>query len=231
MQTLSINEAELCYLGMFRMVLSEASLEERPLAIQAVRHDVVGGRLGNLPSEDEAEWVGEPENTELVRWVAKTSAARHEAVHALASIQQRYEAKNERKLNVAEHIGKLVWLSIQDQKFQGIHVDGGILAQVRSVAKDLRIAGARDNDTLRKIWNCYRGVVHLGMAMDYCEDNPESGLNVLHLAEQYRTELSQNCPKGTSKPYVDLDEQICFVYISEVWGPRYRGRGLPFAIG
>jgi hypothetical protein len=92
------------------------------------------------------------------------------------------------------------------------------------------VSGARDKDTLRKIWNSYRGVVHLGIAIDYCENHPAQNLHVFHLAELFRKTLSENCPKGTSKPYVDPGEQISFLYISTLSGPRFRNRGLPFGV-
>lgn len=91
-----------------------------------------------------------------------------------------------------------------------MQVPGGILEQVRVEAKALGIRGGVDKDTVRNIWNCYRGVVHLGMAMDSCEDNPNSGWHVLHLAEDRQNALSGNCPRGTEKPYVDSDCQLSF---------------------
>lgn len=230
MHIVGLNEPERCYLGLFRMALSEPSLGECLSAINAVRHDVINGRLELLPDQSGVSWVDEPENARLALWVAKTSVARHEAVRRLADIQRRYSPDNERKLNVAEHIGKLVYLSIQDQKYQGLQVRGGILEQVSDVAKENGISGARDKDTLRKIWITYRGVVHLGMAIDYCEDAANPALDVLHVAEHFRKALCENAPGKIKTPYVDPDSQISFVYISSTWGPRFRDRGLPFTV-
>lgn len=231
MQIVGLNEPERCHLGLFRMALSEPSLVERLSAITAVRHDVINGRLELLPDEPEVSWVDEPENARLAFWVAKTSVARHEAVHILADIQQRYSPKNERKLNVAEQIGKLVYLSIQDQKYQGLQVRGGILEQVSEVANKNGIHGAKDKDTLRNIWKSYRNVVHLGMAMDYCEEVANPALDVLFVAERFRKALCENAPGKTKTPYVDPGSQISFIYESNIWGPRYRDRGLPFSVG
>ena len=231
MQIIAINEPELCYLGLFRMALSETNLEERLTAITAVRHDVIGGRLELLPDGTDGGWVNEPENANLALWVAKTSVVRHEATHMLADIQRRYEDRNERKLNVAEHIGKLVYLSIQDQKNQGLQVRGGILEQVSDIAKENGIRGARDKDTLRKIGNAHRGVVHLGIAMDYCEEAADPALNGLHVAEHFRKARCENAPQKTKDPYVDQGDQISFAYKSDTWGPRFRDRGLPFTVG
>ncbi|MBU2941888.1 hypothetical protein Q8W25_19835 [Shimia thalassica] len=211
MKTIPINEAELGCLGLFRMALSENTHEARVRAIAAMRHEVVSLGLESFPIRGRGE-----NDPEFVRWVAETSAERHEAAHAYAAIAQRYDRQNKRKLNVAEHIGKLVWDSIQDQRFQGLQTKNGILAQVREDAKAQSVEGARDKDTLRKIWKCYRGVVHLGMALDYCEDNPDSHRNVLHLAERFRLGLNRNCPKGTKTPYVSESNQISFLYLSSV---------------
>jgi integrase len=92
------------------------------------------------------------------------------------------------------------------------------------------LSGAKDLDVLRAIWKTYRGVVHLGMAMDYCDEQPDSERNVLHVAETYRRGLSLFCPKGTKKPYVPVDDQITFLYLSYTSGPRFLDRGLPFAV-
>ncbi|PTX72912.1 hypothetical protein [Sulfitobacter mediterraneus] len=213
MAIIPINEPELLSLEFFRVALSEDTHEARMRGIDVMRQEVVSMGLPNFPigRRDAEQKRNRPE---FVQWVAETSAARYDAAHECAGIIGRYERKNERKLNVAEEIGKLVWDSIQSQRFQGLHVTGGILEQVRDLAKALGISGARDKDTLRKIWSCYRGVVHLGMAMDYLEDNPETDLHLLHIAERFRKGLSQNCPKGKCKPYVAISEQISFLYIS-----------------
>ena len=162
--------------------------------------------------------------------MAETAGERHEAAFELSQTFNRYEDRNERKLNVAEQIGKLVWLSIQDKKFEGVQTNNGLLKQVQDDARKHDVSGAKDKDTVRKIWNTYRGVVHLGMAIDYCDESPDQNLNVLHVAERFRRDLSQSCPKGTSKPYVDPAEQISFLYISKLWGPRFGDRGLPFDV-
>lgn len=151
---------------------------------------------------------------DFVQWVAETATERCEAARDYVSIFQRYQKNTEKKLNIAECIGKHVWQTIQQQKFQGVQVAGGILEQVRHEARELDVRGAKDEDTVRNIWKRYRGVVHLGMAMDYCEDHPGSGMHVLHVAEKIRQALCKSCPKGTRKPYVDLSEQISFLYIS-----------------
>ncbi len=210
-----LNEPEVLCLELFQVALSENTHDARMRAIGVMRHEVVSLGLDSFPIGRQR--AGQAQNNpEFVQWVAETSAERYGAAHEYSEISQRHQKKNQRKLNVAEHIGKLVWDSIQKQRYQGLHVAGGLLEQVRDEAKALAVDGARDKDTLRKIWNCYRGVVHLGMAMDYCEDNPDSDLNVLHLAERFRKGLSESSPKGTTKPYVDLAEQISFVYISNV---------------
>ncbi|NRB17768.1 MAG: hypothetical protein HRU33_09440 [Rhodobacteraceae bacterium] len=230
MLTISINEREIDFIELIRLALSEGSIEERVQAIKNVKQDVVAWRINMLSGEHGTCWASDPNNAEFVQWVAKSSAERHEASFEFLLTTRRYEDKNNHKLNIAEHIGELIWLSIQDEKFEGVQTDRGILQQVRDDAKESGVRGARDRDTLRKIWNTYRGVVHLGRAIDFCENYPEQKWDVLHLAELFRKGLSENCPKGTSKPYVSPDDQISFVYSSKLSGPRFRDRGLPFNV-
>lgn len=226
-----INEPELFYIELFRVALSETTDQQRQKAIMNAKHEVIAKRLELLIEEGGGNWIKDPVNAKLVQWITKTSPKRQEAAIEFAETGRRYEDKSERKLNVAEHIGRLIWHSIQDGNFEGVQTDTGILQQVRDEAKEYSISGARDKDTLRGIWNTYRGVAHLGMAIDYCDNNPSQRLNVLHLAELFRRALSENCPKGRSKPYVDPREQFSFVYSSKLWGPRYQDRGLPYDIG
>lgn len=213
---MSINEPELISIGLIRVALSEVSVELREKAVKNVKLDVEAMQIELLLGRQNTDRASDSTYADFLGWVGKTSPQRHEAAIELAQQAGRYDGKNERKLNVAEHIGKLILLSIQDGKFEGVQVDGGILDQVRETAKKFNVTGAKDKDTVRKIWKTYRGVVHLGMAMDYCEKVPDQDENVLHLAERFRQGLSQNCPKGTSKPYVDPDEQTSFVYLSTI---------------
>lgn len=230
MLTITINEPQLLSIELFRLALSEDNSEQRLQAVRNVKHDVVASLLTQLFDGSVLENADPEIDAEFMQWVAKTSGERHEAAYELAQTAKRYESKNERKLNVAEQIGSLVWLSIQDKTFRGVHSESGLLDHVQHQARNLGVSGARDKDTVRKIWNTYRGVVHLGMAIDYCDESADQNLNVLHVAERFRRDLCLNCPKGTSKPYVDPDEQVSFIYISKLWGPRFRDRGLQFEV-
>jgi hypothetical protein len=211
-----INELGLDSIDLIRTALSEETPDLRERAIKNVTHDVVARGVDLLMQQRGPKWQSDPANSEFVQWVATTSVKRIDAAYELSETGKRYDSKNEKKLNIAEHIGYIVCLSIWDGKFEGVQVDGGILDQVRAEAKRDKITGARDKDTIRKIWKTYRGVVHLGMALKYCEDNPEQGWNVLHLAEEFRRCLSEHCPRGTKVPYVDPEEQISFLYISKL---------------
>ncbi len=226
--TIHINEPQLLSIELVRLALSEDSHEQRLRAIRNVKHDVVASLLSQLFDAQAVEGPKLKIDAKFMQWVAKTAGERHEAAFELSQTSNRYEVRNERKLNVAEQFGKLAWLSIKDKKFEGVHTYNGLLHQVQYDARKHDVSGAKDKDTGRKIWNTYRGVVHLGMAIDYCDESPDQNLNVLHVAEKFRRELSHNCPKGTSKPYVDPAAQISFLYISNIWGPRFADRGLPF---
>jgi hypothetical protein len=220
MERVFIDGAELQYIELIRVALSEADNTQRLQAIKNVKHDVVARELELLMDEGDGDWMSAPNNTEFVVSIAKSAPARHEAIYDFSQVLHRYEGEtghgNERKLNIAEHIGKLAWLSIREGKLQGVQVVGGILQQVSDAAKEFGVSGVRDKDALRNIWKRYRGVVHLGIAMDLCGDNPKAGTGVLDLAERIRRDLSENCPRGKSKPYVDANEQICFVGKSRV---------------
>lgn len=231
MLRVAINEPELRSIEYFRIALSEPTPELREKAITNAKLELMALRLQALTDNLGTHWMSDPRDADFVQWIAKSSSERHEASYEFLQTARQYEERNERKLNVAEHIGKLIWLSIQDDRFEGVQTSEGLLKQVGDQAQEYKISGARDSDTLRKIWNTYRGVVHLGMAMDYCEDYPGHEENVLFLAENYRLGLSRFCPKGTKKPYISEDEQILFYYYSNTWGPRFRDRGLPFSVG
>ena len=214
MLTVCINEPELWTIDLIRVSLSETTSELREKAIINAKHEVLAFRLEALRKSMGTDWMSEPRNADFVQWIAKTSVERQEASYEFSQTARRFEERNERKLNVAEHIGKLIWLSIQDRKFEGVQTEEGILKQVRDVALEYKVSGAKDLDVLRAIWKTYRGVVHLGMAMDYCDELPDPERNVLQVAETYRRSFSQFCPKGTKNPYVPRGAQIKFTYLS-----------------
>jgi len=230
MLTVSINEPELEAIGLLRMALSETDMDARLLAINNVKHEVVAERLELLAHGNDASWAIDADNAAFAQWMIRTGAERRKASLEVSEVLKRYEEENQRRLNIAEHIGKLIWLSILDGKFEGVQTKIGILEQVRHDAKMHSVRGAQDVGTMRKIWSTYKGVVHLGMALDFYEENPNHGVNLLHIAEKYRLSLSKNCPKGTRKPYVSSSEQICFVYLSRLKGLRFQSRSLPYDV-
>lgn len=230
MLEIAINESELNFIELIRVALSEETTEQRERAVKYAKHEAVASRLDLLAAEGGSSWATDPDNADFVQWTIETSAERREAAYEFSRTGRRYEDRYERRLNIAEHIGKLIWLTIIEKRFEGVHTKTGILQQVSDEAKSHSISGARDLDTLRKVWATYKGVVHLGMALDFCEENPNQEVSLLYIAERYRRGLSENCPKGTSRPYVSSTEQISFVYISRLKGPRFRDRGLPFDV-
>ena len=212
----------------FRFAESEATHEARLRALSMVRHDLTATRLDELFRSPEYQRGAGPEDYPFLKWAAETASQRHEAGIALMDLEEKFQAGQQRKLNVAEHVGRLVIQSINEKQFKGLHVRGGILETVRNEAKRAKIYGGKDLDTLRDTWRTFKGVVHLGMAITYLEDNRDQNWDVLDLAETFRSILSSSCPKGTREPYVSSTEQIKFHYGSRGWGPRFRDRGLPF---
>lgn len=212
MLTVSINQAELLSIGLIRVALSEPTTELREKAIANAKQEVMALQIATLNEKLGTGWMSDPQNAELAQWIATSSSERHEASYEFSQTARRYDERNGRKLNVAEHIGKLIWHSVQDNKFEGVQTTGGTLKQVSDQAQKHKISGAKDKDTLRGIWAVYRGVVHFGMAMDYCEEYPNHEQSVLDLAENYRRSLSLFRPKGTKFPYVPEHEKIMFTY-------------------
>lgn len=228
---MTLREVEGFYLELFRIALSAETLEAKATALRYVKQVVIAERLKVLSESEGSAWTSEPDNQSLVMWTAQTAAAREEAIYEFSRVSRTYEDKNERRLNVAEHVGKLVYLSIMEGERQGVQTKTGILNQLTLDGKERGIRGAKDKDVVRKSWATYRGIVHLGMAMDLCEDREVSSSEVLFVAGQIRRVLSDSCPKGTSVPYVPREEQIDFAYKSDIGGPRFRNRGLPFCVG
>ncbi|KPA20839.1 hypothetical protein shim_27530 [Shimia sp. SK013] len=101
---IQFNEPEFLSLELFGVALSEPSEKARLRAIEVMRQEVTSLGLGSFPMGP-----GHKRSPNFVLWVAETSQARYEAAHEYSQILQRCEAKNERKLNIAEHVGKLVW--------------------------------------------------------------------------------------------------------------------------
>lgn len=227
---LAINEIELKFIELFRVALSAPTHKERLLAVRGVRHEVIASRLQEINKNPGPDWVYHEDNRGLVSWVAATAGAREDAAYEFSRFRQAYDHKNERRLNVAEQIGNMICLSIYEGRFEGVQTLGGILHQVSVQGKENGISGARDKDTVRKAWRDYRDVVHLGMALNFCEERSAPLEHVVAVAEHFRRVLSQSCPKGTKKPYVEAERQFYFVYESDVYGPRFLNRGLPFAV-
>ncbi|WP_204115753.1 hypothetical protein [Shimia biformata] len=210
--TISVNHEELFFLELFRVALSEDNIEDRLTAIQCVKHDVVANQIELFEERVGRGWGKAPENADFAEWMRSTSPKRHEALYALTRVFDRYDGGNERRLNVAEHVGLLAYLSIHDGKLKGVQTPSGLIHQVTEIGRNSGTHGARDHDTVRKSWQTYRGVVHLGMALDICEQQSLPATNVLPLAEEIRQALSENCPKNTKDPYVPTAEQISFVF-------------------
>ena len=218
MSRVFISAVEVLYLELFRVALSEPTKEERLRAIQAVNLDIQSEYWTIYQKKRPLGKPWGPDDLGKLITVAETAPARLEAARDYELLWQRYEGANglgnERKLNIAEHGGKLVLTAITDALFTGMQTKTGVLAQLRDQASEDGVRGAVDKDAVRKIWSTYRGVVHLGIAIDFAKDNPNLPVDVLSYAEQFRKTLSQTCPKGTKKPYVDPAEQISFKYVS-----------------
>ena len=115
MLTITINEPELNFVELIRLALSEETDELRVRAVRNVKHEAVAARLDLLAAEGGSSWATDPENANFVQWTIRTSAERREAAYEYSQTARRYEERNERRLNIAEHIGKLIWLSILDR--------------------------------------------------------------------------------------------------------------------
>lgn len=172
----AISQAEACYLELFRVALSEPDMRRRLEAISTIKLEVQSDLIALKLRSRSADRPWGREDQDILVAIAETESARLGAAREYGVLWQRYKGKNglgnERKLNIAEQIGKMVLLSIQEKTFIGLHTPGGILEQVREQGAEFEVRGAIDKDSSRETWSAYRGVVHLGIALDYCEEFP-----------------------------------------------------------
>lgn len=201
---------DLSYIRMFRVALSEETDQARLEAIQNVRQEVDAQSI-KIFRDDELFWPAIKRHPRTIEWIAETSPDRHDAGSAIAELLERYEKRNERHLDIAERIGNAVFSTIKDKEFRGLQTKSGILKMVSDEARDLKLHGGRDKDVVRKIWTTYRGVVHLGMALDYLYDNPDQDFQLLQKAEFYREQLATNRPRNATEPYVSPEVQFQFL--------------------
>lgn len=127
----------------------------------------------------------------------------------------RFRQQHQRRFNVAINIAERLFLTTHDNEFRGLYsTPNGIFSQVSEMARENGIRGAQDKDTLRGIWNHYRGIIHLPLAMELSKHSKEDPPPLLPFARSLQQAFSQNCPRNSSKPYVPAHEQISFVEIS-----------------
>ena len=107
----TIYEPELLCIEMLRVALSEETPDARLRAIENVKYDVRTSAVESLFS-GKRQVNDDPRYIASLHQIAKTSGRSYEAAYELAQTTQRFETKNERKLNIAEHIGNVVLLSI-----------------------------------------------------------------------------------------------------------------------
>ena len=215
MQIEQISTAKISHLGILRVTLSEPTPASRLRAIQNAPHEAQANLIG-IFVRDERRWdLGLFINLVIHDWIAETAEKRHEAIWELGQTFQRFEERNERKLNIAEELDFHIIDTIRTGKLEEVQTKTGILARVQDQARREGVRSGKDKDTVRKLWNSYRGIVHLGMALDHCENHVGQQLSVLTVAEDFRKQLSESCPKRTSEPYVDSSEQIKFILKSD----------------
>jgi len=213
METVYITNTQLQFIEMLRIALSAPDNPQRLRGIFNLKQEVAVHVDELIMDGRSEEWMSA--NADFFRRSALQAPVRRAAAAEFSQTEREFEGSRgrsrEKKLNIAEYIGMRVLLTIKEGKFEGLQTETGILEQVRHFAQQEKIFGAQDHDTLRKIWISYRGVVHLGMAMDLHGDSALPSIEVLALAEQIRMELCRNSPRSSNKPYVDESEQISFV--------------------
>ncbi|MBT0958207.1 hypothetical protein IV417_12485 [Alphaproteobacteria bacterium KMM 3653] len=210
-----ISEAGFQVIGELRIALSAETVEDRLKAMEHVQHRFIRSLVENAHSKFGAEWEKIPSMSALAAKVSKSYVQSASTEDIFSDVFHQYEKKNHRGLMVAEQVGQMVFFSIVDRKLEGLHRDGKIIDQVCQQGRARDVPGAKDKDTVRKSWMKYKGVVHLGMALNDAEElKITRAKDVLGMAEEMRLMLCSNCPKGTSEPYVNQDDQISFVYKS-----------------
>jgi len=213
METVYITDTQLQFIEMFRIALSAPDNPQRLRAISNLKLEVAAQVDELIVDGRSDEWMSA--NAEFFKRSMLEGPFRRAAAAEFFQTEREFEGSRgrgrEKKLNIAEHIGMRVLLTIKEGKLEGLQTEIGILEQVRHFAQQEKLFGAQDHDTLRKIWRTYRGGVHLGMAMDLHRDSVLPSFGIITLAEQIRMELSRHSPKSSNKPYVDESEQISFV--------------------
>ncbi|MBB5723353.1 hypothetical protein FHS72_002993 [Loktanella ponticola] len=214
MLTVYIDELDLTILEYYRAALSEDTFDGRKKAISDLAKQVKLWELKGLMKND--EWKKEmlEEKPENLLQMALDIAEWSDGAVAFTHVISRFDNGQNRKLRIADQIGLEIWRSIKAGKFRGVHTVIGVLNTVRHKTQKLKFNGGRDKNGLREKWNTYRGVVHFGIARAFCKERGLDNHALLEVAEGIRRQLSSNCPKGTSKPYVDEGEKISFVYKS-----------------
>lgn len=81
MLTVSVNGFELNYIALFRLALSEESVEQRRRAIVNVKLFAEQERIDLLGKEFGDDWSSEPANAELLSWIMRSFSERDEAIH------------------------------------------------------------------------------------------------------------------------------------------------------
>ena len=214
MKEIFIQKPAIGYLPMVRVALSEtddpmrqSALENLNGVIQLDKQEVI------VKDIDRRNW-GLEKFPQFLIDSTRAGPGRSRSNEEFKGTIERYEKHNEIRMNTAEEIARKIVRSIQTDQFEGLHTATGILKQISDDARNEGTRGARDKDVLRKTWNDYRGVVHLGLALTICEEFPDGDQNVFRVAERIRKLLSGYGPRSHSRPYVDLDLQYKFIVCS-----------------
>lgn len=151
-----------------------------------------------------------------LRWRSGHVGRVGEAERHIGQVEARFKRTQGRHLCIAEDIGQLALNSIADGEFRGVRTDTGLIESYCHDARKKGARGATDRKSVEGIWTKYRGVVHLGLVIDYLERIGDSLDEVFKKAWYFALLLASGYPKGTGKPYVPPDEKINFIEYQSV---------------
>lgn len=151
---------------------------------------------------------------ELAKSMTYSMSERMAKIAYFEKILAAYNNGSRMALFSSELIAREIWFSITEGDNRGVYSASGILERVSHECRKLNLRGARDIDTLRKHWNEYKGVAHLGAGLLIARVQGHDDETGLLIADEIRHSLSHECPKGQKRSYVDEQIQFSFLFKS-----------------
>lgn len=208
-------EVELGVLQLYRAALSKKGKQARCEALEGLTKKLDAERLGALQNSKFANVGLVATSDDFNRTIATEYVENTKKISAFDRALEAFEKpRGKLPLFAAETIAREIWRSVVEGKNVGVFSRRGIIERLTDQARVQGLQGVKDKDVLRRHWKEYKCVAHLGAGLQIGEHHNLDPIASLGVAEEVRYVLSNECPKGTSKPYVEEEEQISFVFRS-----------------